>query len=185
MINRETAYKLEKDGLIRLFKWKEDNEHNYVKSGELPRLEFSNNSCGRAILWVNYKKKNIDKKRSEVENFPNGSVVIGLIKDFENGCKFQLSTEEDSQLYKFHIILNEKYSDKIVRKTGISIYKLMYLYRKYYDKDVYDFYNYLYGKTNFDNFLMLLKMYTIEYPRSIITKALSKGIIKIDITRVI
>lgn len=185
MINREIANKLEKNNLVRLFKWNNDNAYNYAKNIELQGIKFSNNSCGSTILFVNYMRKNIDKKCGEVENLPDGSIRIGLMKDFDNGCKFKLVTEEDSQLYKFHITLNEQYSDKIVRETGISLYKLMYVYRKYYNKDVYDFYKYLYGKANYDNFLMLLKMYTIEYPRSTITKALSKGIIKIDITRAI
>ena len=56
----------------------------------------------------------------------------------------------------------------------------MYIFKKYYEKDFLEFYQYMHNKTTFDNFILRLKMYTLEYPKNEIAKAINKNIITVD-----
>ena len=110
-------------------------------------------------------------------------VKIGILEYNINdkNCKprLQLSTDMDRHGMKYFITLDNKYTEKILNKTD-NIYKLMYIFKKYYEKDFLEFYKYMYNKTTFDNFILRLKMYTLEYPKNEIAKAINKNIITVD-----
>lgn len=118
--------------------------------------------------------------------------IISIFKDVKIGIleynvndnnykpRFQLSTDCDKHGMKYFITLDNKHTEKILNKTD-SIYKLMYMFKKYYEKDFLEFYQYMNNKTTFDNFLLRLKMYTLEYHNSEIAKAINKDIITVDI----
>ena len=110
-------------------------------------------------------------------------VKIGILEYNINdkNCKprLQLSTDNDRHGMKYFITLDNRHTENILNKTD-SIYKLMYIFKKYYEKDFLEFYKYMHNKTTFDNFILRLKMYTIEYPKNEIAKAINKNIITVD-----
>lgn len=130
-----------------------------------------------ALLIIPYKMPENDI----ISTFKD--VKIGIleynINDKNYKPRLQLSTDSDRHGMKYFITLDNKHTEKILNKTD-SIYKLMYMFKKYYEKDFLEFYQYMHNKTTFDNFILRLKMYTLYYSSSKIAKAINKGIITVD-----
>lgn len=130
-----------------------------------------------ALLIIQYKMP-VDDIISIFKDVKIG-ILEYSINDKNYKPRLQLSTDSDRHGMKYFITLDNKLTEKILNKTD-SIYKLMYMFKKYYEKDFIEFYKYMHNKTTFDNFILRLKMYTLNYSSSKISKAINKGIITVD-----